>query len=301
MFGRDDVCCPYPEEVVARGCEPVDDDVARQHARCDGGERAGSPVGAHLHLVGEGGRRGRSGSGWLLDFVASLFGGSRLVRRGVGEMGARGPAEGDGCGGHGRRFQAAWRRWGSRGRLRCLERRRYDARVGRRAIAGRLGEVDGGVHGVSSTRGSPSVGCVFTRARFVLRRRDVRPRAHGGGHRGYIGRLGNRRRRDFGGRRGHVALWRSWERRASGYPFSGRVSSSEMSFGCPRHRPSAPASFGESGGVGRVRGVYARVYSRARYVSGRVGTLSVKCGGRPRPVGDPDVGAKSRKLKVAGA
>ena len=169
------------------------------------------------------------------------------------------------------------------------------------AIAGRLGEVDGGVHGVSGTRGSPSVGCVLTRARFVLRRRDVRPRAHGGGHRGYIGRLGNRRRRDFGGRRGHVALWRSWERRASGYPFSGRVSSSEMSFGCPRHRPSAPASFGESGGVGRVRGVYARVYSRARYVSGRVGTLSVKCGGRPRPVGDPDVGAKSRKLKVAGA
>ena len=59
--------------------------------------------------------------------------------------------------------------------------------------------------------------------------------------------------------------------------------------------PSAPASFGESSGVGRVRGVYARVYSRARYVSGRVGTLSVKCGGRPRPVGDLDVGAKSRK------
>ena len=47
--------------------------------------------------------------------------------------------------------------------------------------------------------------------------------------------------------------------------------------------------------------MYARVYSRARYVSGRVGTLSVKCGERPRPVGDPDVGAKSRKLKVAGA
>jgi len=47
--------------------------------------------------------------------------------------------------------------------------------------------------------------------------------------------------------------------------------------------------------------VYARVYSRARYVSGRVGTLSVKCGGRPRPFGDPDVGAKSRKLKVAGS
>ena len=62
------------------------------------------------------------------------------------------------------------------------------------------------------------------------------------------------------------------ERRASGYPFSGRVSSSEMSFGCPRHHRARRRPLGKAaewGGYAVCTHEYTRAHDTFPGVWGR--------------------------------